>query len=99
MLNNNTICAIATASGGAIGIIRISGPEAISIADKIFFPIGSNLSLSQRKAYTLAFGNIVNAEKEVVDEVLVSISVPHTHIQVRTLWRFPATDRPTCSAR
>ena len=80
MLNNNTICAIATASGGAIGIIRISGPEAISIADKIFFPIGSNLSLSQRKAYTLAFGNIVNAEKEVVDEVLVSIfRAPHSY--------------------
>lgn len=80
MLNNNTICAIATASGGAIGIIRISGHEAISIADKIFFPIGSNLSLSQRKAYTLAFGNIVNAEKEVVDEVLVSIfRAPHSY--------------------
>ena len=80
MLNNNTICAIATASGGAIGIIRISGPEAISIADKIFCPIGSNLSLSQRKAYTLAFGNIVNSEKEVVDEVLVSIfRSPHSY--------------------
>ena len=80
MLNNNTICAIATASGGAIGIIRISGPEAISIADKIFCPIGSNLSLSQRKAYTLAYGNIVNAEKEVVDEVLVSIfRAPHSY--------------------
>ena len=76
MLNNNTICAIATASGGAIGIIRISGPEAISIADKIFCPIGSNLSLSQRKAYTLAFGNIVNAEKEVVDEVLCGDFLP-----------------------
>lgn len=80
MSNNNTICAIATASGGAIGIIRISGPEAISIADKIFCPIGSNLSLSQRKSYTLAFGNIVNSENEVVDEVLVSIfRSPHSY--------------------
>lgn len=79
-MNNNTICAIATAPGGAIGIIRISGPEAISIADRIFRPIGTNLSLSQRKAYTLAFGNIVNSENEVVDEVLVSIfHAPHSY--------------------
>lgn len=79
-MNNNTICAIATAPGGAIGIIRISGPEAISIADKVFRPIGTNLSLSQRKAYTLAFGNIINAENEVVDEVLVSIFyAPHSY--------------------
>lgn len=79
-MNNNTICAIATAPGGAIGIIRISGPEAISIADKVFRPIGTNLSLSQRKAYTLAFGNIINAENEVVDEVLVSIfRAPHSY--------------------
>lgn len=79
-MNNNTICAIATAPGGAIGIIRISGPEAISIADKVFRPIGTNLSLTQRKAYTLAFGNIVNSENEVVDEVLVSIfHAPHSY--------------------
>lgn len=79
-MNNNTICAIATAPGGAIGIIRISGPEAISIADKVFRPIGSELSLSQRKAYTLAFGNIINADNEIVDEVLVSIfRAPHSY--------------------
>ena len=80
MLNNNTICAIATAPGGAIGIIRISGSEAISIADRIFRPVGSTLSLSEHKAYTLAFGNIVNANNDVVDEVLVSIfRTPHSY--------------------
>ena len=80
MLNNNTICAIATAPGGAIGIIRISGSEAISIADRIFRPVGSSLSLSERKAYTLAFGNIVNSDGDVVDEVLVSIfRAPHSY--------------------
>lgn len=80
MLNNNTICAIATAPGGAIGIIRISGPKAISIADRIFRPVSSTLSLSERKAYTLAFGNIVNANNDVVDEVLVSIfRAPHSY--------------------
>ena len=80
MLNNNTICAIATAPGGAIGIIRISGSEAISIADRIFRPVGSTLSLSEHKAYTLAFGNIVNVNNDVVDEVLVSIfRAPHSY--------------------
>lgn len=80
MLNNNTICAIATAPGGAIGIIRISGPMAINIADRIFRPVGSTLSLSERKAYTLAFGNIVNANNDIVDEVLVSIfRAPHSY--------------------
>ena len=72
-MNNPTICAIATAPGGAIGIIRISGSEALTIADRIFRPVGSNAPLADRKPYTLAFGNIVNAENEVVDEVLVSI--------------------------
>lgn len=79
-MNNPTICAIATAPGGAIGIIRISGSEAITIADRIFRPVGSNVPLADRKPYTLAFGNIVNAENEVVDEVLVSIfHAPHSY--------------------
>ena len=79
-MNNPTICAIATVPGGAIGIIRISGSEALTIADRIFRPVGSNDPLADRKPYTLAFGNIVNAENEVVDEVLVSIfHAPHSY--------------------
>lgn len=79
-MNNPTICAIATAPGGAIGIIRISGSEALTIADRIFRPVGSNAPLADRNPYTLVFGNIVNAENEVVDEVLVSIfHAPHSY--------------------
>lgn len=79
-MNNPTICAIATALGGAIGIIRVSGSEALTIADRIFRPVGSNAPLADRKPYTLAFGNIVNAENEVIDEVLVSIfHAPHSY--------------------
>ena len=37
-MNQDTICAIATAQGGAIGSIRVSGPEAISITSRIFQP-------------------------------------------------------------
>ena len=36
MFEQDTICAVATAAGGAIGIVRISGPDAIAIADKVF---------------------------------------------------------------
>ena len=37
-MNQDTICAIATAQGGAIGSIRVSGPEAITITSRIFYP-------------------------------------------------------------
>lgn len=79
----NTICAIATAPGGAIGIIRVSGNDSIRIADRIFQPKGKDKSpLTERKAYTLTFGNITDAENgnEIVDEVLVSIfRAPHSY--------------------
>lgn len=79
MTVNNTICAIATAPGGAIGIIRISGENAVGITDSVFQPVGSKKKLSERKPYTLAFGNIVDGE-EIIDEVLVSIfHAPHSY--------------------
>lgn len=80
MINENTICAIATAPGGAIGIIRISGKDAIAIVDSIFRPISSKKTLAERKAYTLTFGNIIADEDKVIDEVLVSIfRAPHSY--------------------
>lgn len=83
MNNENTICAIATAPGGALGIIRVSGNEAIDITDSIFSPIGKDKrKLSERDAYTLTFGNIIDKENggEIVDEVLVSIfRAPHSY--------------------
>lgn len=80
MTNENTICAIATAPGGAIGIIRISGKDAIAIVDSIFRPINSKKTLAERKAYTLTFGNIIADGDKVIDEVLVSIfRAPHSY--------------------
>ena len=49
----DTICAIATAQGGAIGSIRVSGPEAISITGSIFKPAKAGKLLSEQKPYTL----------------------------------------------
>ncbi len=80
ILKHDTICAIATAQGGAIGVIRISGPDAITMADVVFRPKAQGKPLSERKAYTLAFGDIVDAGGNVVDEVLVSIfRAPHSY--------------------
>ena len=78
-MNQDTICAIATAQGGAIGSIRISGPEAISITSRIFQPAKAGKLLSEQKPYTLTFGRIYNGE-EIIDEVLVSLfRAPHSY--------------------
>lgn len=78
-MNQDTICAIATAQGGAIGSIRVSGPEAITITDRIFTPAKSGKLLSEQKPYTLTFGRIYNGE-EMIDEVLVSLfRAPHSY--------------------
>ena len=71
-MNQDTICAIATAQGGAIGSIRVSGPEAITITGRIFTPAKSGKLLSEQKPYTLTFGRIYNGE-EMIDEVLVCL--------------------------
>ena len=75
----DTICAIATAQGGAIGSIRVSGPEAISITGSIFKPAKAGKLLSEQKPYTLTFGRIYDGD-EIIDEVLVSLfRAPHSY--------------------
>ena len=60
-------------------MIRVSGPEAISITSRIFTPIGGK-PLDERKPYTLTFGKILSGEGEVIDEVLVSVfRAPHSY--------------------
>ena len=79
LYTDDTICAIATAQGGAIGTIRVSGKEAITITDKIFTPV-NGVPLSERKPYTLTFGHINGENSEIVDEVLVSLfRGPHSY--------------------
>ncbi|HIW44758.1 MAG TPA: tRNA uridine-5-carboxymethylaminomethyl(34) synthesis GTPase MnmE [Candidatus Prevotella stercoripullorum] len=81
MNTEDTICAIATGQGGAIGIIRVSGQDAISITDKIFRPAGMNAApLAARAAYTIAYGHILDGNREPVDDVLVSLfRAPHSY--------------------
>lgn len=78
-MNQDTICAIATAQGGAIGCIRVSGPEAIEITSRIFIPAATDKKLEDSKPYTLTFGRIYD-DSEVIDEVLVSLfRAPHSY--------------------
>lgn len=78
MRDNSTIAAIATPAGlGAIAVLRLSGREAITVADKVFRSPSSK-RLVEQKPNTIHFGKLVNGE-EVVDEVLVSIfKAPHS---------------------
>ncbi|APY00558.1 tRNA uridine-5-carboxymethylaminomethyl(34) synthesis GTPase MnmE [Lacinutrix venerupis] len=71
--NNDTIVALATASGaGAVAIIRLSGEEAITIANAHFKSVKNNKSLLKQKTHTIHLGHVVDGER-VIDEVLVSI--------------------------
>lgn len=71
-MHNSTIAAISTAQGeGGIGVIRVSGPDSIRIADKVFNTI-SGKSLLDFKGYTASFGHIVNGG-ETVDEAIATV--------------------------
>ena len=85
---NETICALATAPGGALGIIRISGAQSLEILSRIF-----SKDLTTAKANTIHYGHIVecknhsgNVERmaipspQTIDEVLVSVfRAPHSY--------------------
>ncbi len=79
MINQSTICAISTSPGvGAIAIIRLSGDDAIRIADKIFRSPKKGKVLVEQKANTIHFGKIV-FNNEVIDEVVISLfKAPHS---------------------
>ncbi|OQX97605.1 MAG: tRNA uridine-5-carboxymethylaminomethyl(34) synthesis GTPase MnmE [Bacteroidetes bacterium 4572_128] len=73
MINQDTICAVATPrSEGAIAIIRISGKNAISIGEKIFFFKKSGKFLKNQKKNTIHFAYIKD-ENKIIDEVLFSL--------------------------
>lgn len=87
----DTICAIATGAGGALGIVRISGPQSISIADKIFH---GKTPLSAARSHTVHYGyiqekdsstlnndgNVLEKDGGIIDEAMVSVFIaPHSY--------------------
>lgn len=79
MINQDTICAISTAPGaGGVAVIRISGPEAITICDTVFVAKAEGKSLQTQKAYTLRYGSIRRGT-ELIDDALVAVfHAPHS---------------------
>jgi len=76
----STIIALSTPPGiGAIGMIRLSGPDAISITDQVF----QGKQLSDQASHTLHFGKIVDPHSEateIIDEVVVGLYIaPHSY--------------------
>ena len=77
--NEDTICAPATVPGtGAITVIRVSGPDALTIADKVV--ACRKGTIADAAGYTMKFGTISDASGAIVDEVLVSVfRAPHSY--------------------
>ena len=75
----DTICAPATIPGtGAISVIRLSGPEALSIADKVV--TCNRTPLSSTDGYRIRYGTVLDNDGETVDNVLVSVfRAPHSY--------------------
>lgn len=73
-----TICAISSGERGAIGIIRVSGTDAINIADKIFIA-QSGSSLTQAKGYTVHYGTICNNDEPLDDVIVIVYRAPHSY--------------------
>ena len=75
---NDTICAVATRAGGALGVVRVSGPDAIRLTDSIFRSVSKH-PLASAEPYSLCYGHIIDADGSAVDDVLVSVfRAPHS---------------------
>ena len=75
MTDNDTICAMATAPGGALGIIRISGSESIRIASSLCTGITTDTP-----ANTVNYAHIASPSGGIIDEVMVSVfRAPHSY--------------------
>ena len=77
MFENDTICGVATGLGkSAIGMIRVSGPSAISICDGIF--VGKK-KLSEMGTFTAAYGKVVDGDKTIDEVIMLVMKAPHTY--------------------
>lgn len=75
---NDTIVAIATPAGvGAISVIRLSGEKSFAVIDSVFV---GNIKIAEAKSHTIHYGKIIDENKNLVDDVLVSVfRKPHSY--------------------
>ncbi len=77
MYKTDTICAVATGMGrSAIGIIRVSGPEAIQVCDGIF---KGKKQIKDMESFTAAFGRIMDGDTILDEAVVLVMKAPHTY--------------------
>ena len=75
---NDTVCALATPAGGALGIIRVSGDKAIAAVDALFRTQGK--PLAERQGYSLAYGTLCTTSGEEIDDAVISLfRAPHSY--------------------
>lgn len=78
-ISTDTITALATQPGGAIGVVRVSGAKAIELTEKVFRGVGKK-PLHEAKGNTLHYGEIVGKDGKEIDDVLVSVfRAPHSY--------------------
>ena len=79
-MNKDTICAIATAmSSSGIGIIRISGSEAIAIADKIYHSPNKDKKLQSYESHTIHYGYIYDGDQKIDEVMVLLMKAPHSY--------------------
>lgn len=72
---NDNICAMATPSGGAIGIVRVSGPDSISLVGTLF-----SRNISEAKSHTMHYGVFASDSSMPIDDVMVAVfRTPHSY--------------------
>lgn len=78
--NNDTIVALATPAGGAIGVLRLSGPQAVSIVSRLFRPAKTKTDILHAQPNTLHYGTLHGVDSNDIDEVVVSVyRAPHSY--------------------
>jgi tRNA modification GTPase len=78
-MNDTTVAAISTPNApGGIGIIRISGPDALKIAAKVFIPVNGS-DIARSKGYRAYFGSAVSAGEKIDEAVCLVYRAPHSY--------------------
>ena len=75
----DTIAAIATATGGGVGMVRLSGPQALAVAGRVFRPMNPAKSPETMPGYTGAFGRVYQGEQLLDEAVLFVYHAPHSY--------------------
>ena len=77
---SHVIAAISTPAGAAgLGVVRLSGDDAVAVAAKLFRPMDANRPLTALKGYTAAYGHVFDADGDIDDCVVLVFRAPHSY--------------------